>query len=174
MVPRCHHLSLLREMEKCISLWWLFVVPKRCMSSWSFTTWPLTALRLEITFWICACLDAHRCALGRALALHMFDKCHIAPSHRRLAHPSWVASMKLMLDLLIGAHKKRYLCSRPFGNEPAQVYVRGFSAGSYSGICLLHILWSMPHVQVGAILGGIALPLCCFMVFRLSRAPNSC
>ena len=28
--------------------------------------------------------------------------------------------------MLIGARKKRYLCSRPFSNEPAQVYVRGF------------------------------------------------
>ena len=36
----------------------------------------------------------------RALALHMFDKCHVAPSHRRLAHPSWIARMKLMLDLV--------------------------------------------------------------------------
>ena len=47
----------------------------------------------------------------------------------------------------------------PFPLVPAQVYVRGFSAGSYSGICLLHLLWSMPHVQVGqvgGILGGIA------------------
>ena len=56
--------------------------------------------------------------------------------------------MKLMLDLLLGARQKRYLRSRPFDNLPAQVYVRGFSAGSYSGICLLHLLWSMPHVQV--------------------------
>ena len=40
----------------------------------------------------------------------------------------------------------------------AEVYVRGFSAGSYSGICLLHLLWNMPHVQVGGILGGISCP----------------
>ena len=42
--------------------------------------------------------------------------------------------------------------------RPAEVYVRGFSAGSYSGICLLHLLWNMPHVQVGGILGGISCP----------------
>ena len=94
-----------------------------------------------------------RAGSRRALALHMFDKCHVAPSHRRLAHPSWIASMKLMLDLLLGARQKRYLRSRPFDNLPAQVYVRGFSAGSYSGICLLHLLWSMPHVQVGRYIG---------------------
>ena len=44
-------------------------------------------------------------ALGvpkRALAMNMFNKCHIAPSHRRLAHPSWIVSILLLLDLLIG------------------------------------------------------------------------
>ena len=99
-----------------------------------------------------------RAGSRRALALHMYNKCHVAPSHRRFAHPSWIAGMKLMLDLLLGARKHRYLRSRPVDPRPAQVYVRGFSAGSYSGICLLHLLWNMPHVQVGGILGGIALP----------------
>ena len=101
-----------------------------------------------------------RAGSRRALALHMYNKCHVAPSHRRFAHPSWIAGMKMMLGLLLGARKHRYLRSRPFDHLPAQVYViyvRGFSAGSYSGICLLHLLWNMPHVQVG-ILGGIALP----------------
>ena len=94
----------------------------------------------------------------RALALHMYNKCHIAPSHRRFAHPSWIAGMKLMLDLLLRARKHRYLRTRQVDPRPAQVYLRGFSAGSYSGICLLHLLWNMPHVQVGGILGGIACP----------------
>ena len=99
-----------------------------------------------------------RAGSRRALALHMYNKCHIAPSHRRFAHPSWIAGMKLMLDLLLGARKHRYLRTRQVDPRPAQVYVRGFSAGSYSGICLLHLLWNMPHVQVGGILGGIACP----------------
>ena len=99
-----------------------------------------------------------RAGSRRALALHMYDKCHIAPSHRRFAHPSWIAGMKLMLDLLLGARKHRYLRKSLVDPRPAQVYVRGFSAGSYSGICLLHLLWNMPHVQVGGILGGIACP----------------
>ena len=94
----------------------------------------------------------------RALALHMCDKCHIAPSHRRFAHPSWIAGMKLMLDLLLGARKHRYLGRCLAAPRPTEVYVRGFSAGSYSGICLLHLLWNMPHVQVGGILGGISCP----------------
>ena len=107
------------------------------MSSWSYTTWLLTVQQNGTSSWTIAYLSAHG------------YKCHIAPSHRRFAHPSWIAGMKLMLDLLLGARKHRYLRSRPVEHRPAQVYVRGFSAGSYSG---------MPHVQVGGILGGIALP----------------
>jgi len=53
-----------------------------------------------------------------------------------------------MLDLLLGARKHRYLGRCLAAPRPAEVYVRGFSAGSYSGICLLHLLWNMPHVQV--------------------------
>ena len=56
------------------------------------------------------------------------------------------------------SRKRRYLGTRQVDPRPAQVYVRGFSAGSYSGVCLLHLLWNMPHVQVGGILGGIACP----------------
>ena len=99
-----------------------------------------------------------RSGTRRALALQMYDKCHIAPSHRRFAHLSWIAGMKLMLDLLIGARKSRYLQSRPVDHRPAEIFPRGFSAGSYSGLCLLHLLWNMPYVQVGGIWGGIAVP----------------
>ena len=84
-----------------------------------------------------------RAGSRRALALHMYDKCHIAPSHRRFAHSSWIAGMKLMLDLLLGARKHRYLRRCLVDPRPAQVYVRGFSAGSYSG---------------RGILGGISCP----------------
>ena len=47
---------------------------------------------------------------------------------------------EVMLDLLLGARKHRYLRKSLVDPRPAQVYVRGFSAGSYSGICLLHLL----------------------------------
>ena len=116
----------------------------------------------EWDFFLDTCLP--QCTWVRAgsrralLPYKSFSKCHVAPSHRRFAHPSWIAGMKLMLDLLLGARKHRYLRSRPFDLLPAQVYVRGFSAGSYSGICLLHLLWKMPHVQMEGVLGGIALP----------------
>ena len=34
----------------------------------------------------------------------------------------------------------------------------GLSAGSYSGICLLHLLWKLPYIEVRGKLGGIACP----------------
>ena len=108
-----------------------------------------------VMIWVASKTTISACALTN---IHMYDKCHIAPSHRRFAHPSWIAGIKLMLDLLLGARKHRYLGRCLADLRPAEVYVRGFSAGSYSGICLLHLLWNMPHVQVGGILGGISCP----------------
>ena len=83
---------------------------------------------------------------------------HIAPSHRRLPHLSWTTSFSLLLDLLIGAGKTRYLNTRPHARSHRDVFVRGFSAGSYSGICLLHLLWQFPSVDARGKLGGIACP----------------
>ena len=110
--------------------------------------------------WTVAYLGAHGYVqvLGGRLPYTCTTSATLPPSHRRFAHPSWIAGMKLMLDLLLGARKHRYLRTRLVDPRPAQVFVRGFSAGSYSGICLLHLLWNMPHVQVGGILGGIACP----------------
>ena len=45
----------------------------------------------------------------RQTALDMFYKCHIAPSYRRLPHSSWTTCLSLLIDLLIGAGKTRYL-----------------------------------------------------------------
>ena len=94
----------------------------------------------------------------RQCALEMFEKSHIAPSYRRLPHPSWTTCLKLLLDLLIGAGKTRYLGTRPHARQQREVLVRGFSAGSYSGICLLHLLWQFPCVEARGKLGGIACP----------------
>ena len=84
----------------------------------------------------------------RQIALDMFEKSHIAPSHRRLPHPSWTTCFSLLLDLLLGAGKTRYLCTRPHARHQREVFARGFSAGSYSGICLLHILFLRTKGQV--------------------------
>ncbi len=78
----------------------------------------------------------------------------IAPSHRRYPHPVWVDSFCLIADLLLGCGVGRYLGSL-FQQEVA---VRGFSAGSYSGLCLLHILWPIPGVVTRGCLGAIACP----------------
>ena len=91
----------------------------------------------------------------RQCALDMFAKSHIAPSYRRLPHPTWTTCISLLLDLLLGAGKARYLCTRPTTRHQREVFVRGFSAGSYSGICLLHLLWKLPYVDVRGKLGGI-------------------
>ena len=45
-----------------------------------------------------------------------------------------------------------------FARHLREVFVRGFSAGSYSGICLLHMLWKLPHIDARGKLGGIACP----------------
>ena len=94
----------------------------------------------------------------RQAALHMFEKCHIAPSYRRLPHPTWTTCISLLLDLLLGAVKTRYLCTRPTTRHHKEVFVRGFSAGSYSGICLLHMLWKLLYIDARGKLGGIACP----------------
>ena len=41
--------------------------------------------------------------------MNMFDRCHIAPSYRRRASQSWATSMTLLVDLLRGNGKHRYL-----------------------------------------------------------------
>ena len=71
----------------------------------------------------------------RAVALRVFEACHIAPSHRRYPHPLWVDSLSLIADLLLGCGVGRYLGC---GFSPAfeqEVALRGFSAGSFSGLC---------------------------------------
>ena len=66
--------------------------------------------------------------------------------------------MNLLLDLLVGTDKFRYLSTSSVEVEQVEVNVRGFSAGSYSGLCLLHLLRNFPHVRTDGELGDIALP----------------
>ena len=86
--------------------------------------------------------------------MNMFDRCHIPPSHRRMAHQSWASSMHLLFDLTIGYGRTRYLCSREPCRQAVQVEVRGFSA-SVAYVCLL---WQMQGVDVTSTRGGNALP----------------
>ena len=61
----------------------------------------------------------------------------------------------IAIDLLLGAGKSRYLCTHPTAKQQREVFVRGFSAGSY---CLLHLLRKLPYIEVRGKLGGIACP----------------
>ena len=94
----------------------------------------------------------------RAGVIKVFDNCHVAPSHRRYPHPVWVDSFCLIADLLLGCGVGRYLGSLQGPAFQQEVAVRGFSAGSYSGLCLLHILWPIRGVVTRGCLGAIACP----------------
>ena len=55
-----------------------------------------------------------RAGSRRALALHMYDNCHIASSHRRFAHPSWLREWRRCLTCCsvpanIGTWEKAWL-----------------------------------------------------------------
>lgn len=63
-----------------------------------------------------------------------------------------------------------YFCKRPlrvFGKK-----VGGFSAGSFSGLCVLQLLWRMPHAQANNMLTGIALPSTRCLVIRAHSSCN--
>ena len=80
------------------------------------------------------------------------------PSHRRYLHPLWIDSFSLIADLLLGRGVGRYLgCLQDPAFKQA-VELRGFSAGSFAGLCLLHILWPIPGVTTKGRLGAIACP----------------
>ena len=87
-----------------------------------------------------------RADVRRHSALAMFEKRHVAPSYRPLPHVTWNDSISLVIDLLVGSGKQRYLSTNPVLMKNREVFVRGFSAGSYSGLCLVHLLWKLPHI----------------------------
>ena len=103
-----------------------------------------------------------RAGSRRALALHMYNKCHVAPSHRRFAHPSWIAGMKMMLDLLLGARKHRYLRSRPYllksmSGVSQLVLTAAFAYYIFCGTCLMskwEVFWEallfLRHCYMGS------------------------
>ena len=94
----------------------------------------------------------------RTVAYKMFSAVHIAPSHRRPPHPVWEDSFSLIADLLFGNGMDRYVGAMQGPDFSLEVNVRGFSAGSFSGLAFLHILWSIPRVTTKGCLGAIACP----------------
>ena len=96
--------------------------------------------------------------IRRTFAYQMFMAAHIAPSHRRPPQPVWEDSLCLIADLLFGNGMDRYVGAMQGPDSPLEVNVRGYSAGSYSGLAFLHILWSIPRVTTKGCLGAIACP----------------
>ena len=95
-----------------------------------------------------------------------------APSYRRLPHVTWVDSMSLVVDLLVGAGKQRYLRTVPTQLDRREVYVRGFSAGSYivdyaSCTCCGGCRISRPQVSLVVLL--VLLSCCPLSLLRKGR-----
>ena len=107
--------------------------------------------------------------IRRTIAYQMFMAAHIAPSHRRPPHPAWEDSLCLIADLLFGNGMDRYVGAMQRADSPLEVNVRGFSAGSYSGLAFLHILWSIPRVTTKGCLGAIACPPSLLNMSRAKR-----
>ena len=107
--------------------------------------------------------------IRRTIAYQMFMAAHIAPSHRRPPHPVWEDSLSLIADLLFGNGMDRYVGAMQRADSPLEVNVRGFSAGSYSGLAFLHILWSIPRVTTKGCLGAIACPPSLLSMSRAKR-----
>ena len=107
--------------------------------------------------------------IRRTIAYQMFMAAHIAPSHRRPPHPVWEDSLSLIADLLFGNGMDRYVGAMQRADSPLEVNVRGFSAGSYSGLAFLHILWPIPRVTTKGCLGAIACPPSLLSMSRAKR-----
>ena len=107
--------------------------------------------------------------IRRTIAYQMFMAAHIAPSHRRPPHPVWEDSLSLIADLLFGNGVDRYVGAMQRADSPLEVNVREFSAGSYSGLAFLHILWSIPRVTTKGCLGAIACPPALLSMSRAKR-----
>ena len=106
----------------------------------------------------------------RAVAFKVFQSCHIAPSHRRFPHVLWMDALSLVTDLLMGCGVGRYLGSLEGPPFEQEVALRGFSAGSFAGLALLQILWTVPGVVTSSRLGAIACPPGLLMMAPLGTA----
>ena len=93
----------------------------------------------------------------RHQARQIYRMIRIAPSHRRDPHPCWTGPMNLLLSLILGHGRKRIVSL--FGPPPQiNVLVRGFSAGSFVGLTVLHLLWKWQVTLARGVLGAIACP----------------
>ena len=100
-------------------------------------------------------------------AKRILELCPILPAHRKLPWPGYKQGMRLFIKLLT-AHPLVGVCRPPeiapadllksAGYMTGSIYIRGHSAGSYSGMVLERILAEFPDIEGRAILAAIALP----------------
>ena len=93
------------------------------------------------------------CCPRRAKLMNMFDKCHIAPSYRWRAHQSWATSMTLLVDLLRGNGKHRYLRTIALPRLSGCLYLWFFSGSTAVSVCATyfggcHTCQSEAHCKV--------------------------
>ena len=77
---------------------------------------------------------------GRAEVVELLRRIHIAPSHRRMPHHTWKDALSLVMDLLLGFGERRYFNMAIVWQRATRVNIKGFSAGSYVGLALVHVL----------------------------------
>ena len=94
----------------------------------------------------------------RYLVRQIYRMVHIAPSHRRTPHPCWTGPMNLLLSLILGHGRKRIVSLLGPPPQVVNVLVRGFSAGSFVGLTVLHLLWKWQAIHARGVLGAIACP----------------
>ena len=80
-------------------------------------------------------------AVRRAEVVELLRRIHIAPSH-----------------LLLGFGKRRYFNMARVWQRASRVDIKGFSAGSYVGLALVHVLREIKSVRTRSVLGAIACP----------------
>ena len=114
--------------------------------------------------------------ISRAAKLLRF--CPITPAHRKPPWPGYKHSLRLFTKLLV-AHPLVGVCLPPdirpanhlklTGYMIGSIYIRGHSAGSYSGMVWETILTEFPDIEGKTVLAAIALPPSLLTQHRLSQ-----
>ena len=97
-------------------------------------------------------------AVRRAEVEELLRRTHIAPSHRRTPHHTWKDALSLVMDLLLGFGKRRYFNMARVWQRATSVHIKGFSAGSYVGLALVHVFREIKSIRTCSVLGAIACP----------------
>ena len=100
-------------------------------------------------------------------AMKVLDFCPITPAHRKPPWPGYEQGMRLFTKLLV-AHPLVGVCLPPdtlpaealklAGYMVGSLFIRGHSAGSYTGMVWESILAEFPNIEGRTVLAAIALP----------------